>query len=346
MARGKTLIGVLASHDSRSKNEALSSIFKKWSDTEETKKTLRKFGFVFSGGTYDRLFNNKPVLYQKVEEVKHSLPESVKDFLLKECGVLCLPRTDQGGVTMLASLISLRRLSILWPFFSPLTTHLLFPENLALLRLADQWRVKKLMNSGSVDEWLSGEAKRDYSLNRREIGEKLKLPGSELVVDVKQNEGGVYEFVYPEAQPPDFLAAKDTETLDKVLKKSVVALISHDGMKGRMIDFVTDHESELKKFGKILATGTTGKIVQDAAPSLKELIHPYHSGPKGGDVEIATEILFGGCHVVIFFVDPLNPHPHTEDIRVVFGACMIHDQVRMLSNEVQARDWMKRLIRE
>ena len=113
-----------------------------------------------------------------------------------------------------------------------------------------------------------------------------------------------------------------------------------------MSDFVIDYEQELQQFHKILATGSTGKMIEEAAPMLAGgKVYKYNSGPKGGDVEIATEILFNGCQVVIFFVDPLHPHPHTEDIRVVFGACMIHDEVRMLSNEIQARGWMDRLIR-
>ncbi|MBE0635660.1 methylglyoxal synthase, partial [Candidatus Bipolaricaulota bacterium] len=70
-------------------------------------------------------------------------------------------------------------------------------------------------------------------------------------------------------------------------------------------------------------------------------IYRYHSGPKGGDVEIATEVLFGNCQVVVFFVDPLRPHPHTDDIRVVFAACMLQDEVRMFSNERQAREWFE-----
>ncbi|KPL02511.1 MAG: hypothetical protein AMJ90_05540 [candidate division Zixibacteria bacterium SM23_73_2] len=116
-------------------------------------------------------------------------------------------------------------------------------------------------------------------------------------------------------------------------------------MKSRMLDFVTDYEQELCKFKSIVATGTTGKLIRDASPILADKVKRYHSGPKGGDIEIATEILCGGCHVVIFFVDPLHPHPHVEDIRVVFGSCMINNNVRMLSNEIHARDWMDRMIR-
>jgi methylglyoxal synthase len=203
------------------------------------------------------------------------------------------------------------------------------------------------MNSGSVTEWLLAEADMDQNLNRQDMTIGMYLTGSELTVEAQPTEGvdGLFDFGPQRRLFPDFYKASLKGNIDAELGKSIVALISHDEMKPRMLDFVTDYEHELRKFRKILATGTTGRLIQEAAPSLASRVYRYHSGPKGGDVEIATEILFGGCHVVIFFVDPLHPHPHTEDIRVVFGACMINDQVRMLSNEVQARDWMDRIVR-
>lgn len=148
-----------------------------------------------------------------------------------------------------------------------------------------------------------------------------------------------------EAFKDNILGCQESRPSAAELDKSVVALISHDEMKARMIDFVIDYEHELTKFRYIIATGTTGKLIQDASPLLAGKIRRYHSGPKGGDIEIATEILFGGCHVVVFFVDPLHAHPHTEDIKVVFGACMVNDEVRILSNEMHARDWMDRVVR-
>lgn len=340
----KTLIGILATHDNVQKNEALTTILDSTVGSPEGKEILSEFSFVFTGGTCARLFDGQPCFGQH-GNVRHKLKTETQTFLLEECGVVRLPPNDEGGVTILSTLISQRMVSIIWTFFSPLTTHLLFPDNLALLRLADQWRVKKLMNSGSVAEWLKAEAKRDARLNPQSIDVELVLPGSGTKVSTTEDGRGFRCLQWERRPFPDFIQAKADGHLDETLQHSVLALISHDEMKGRMLDFAIDHEQELRKFGRILATGTTGTLVGEAAPSLSPNICKYHSGPKGGDVEIATEILFDGCHVVIFFVDPLHPHPHTEDIRVVFGACMIHDRVRMLSNEIQARHWMDRMIR-
>lgn len=57
----KTLIGLLASHDSSPKNEALAQIFRDaWSD-KYLREVLKHFRFVFTGGTYERLFDGEPV---------------------------------------------------------------------------------------------------------------------------------------------------------------------------------------------------------------------------------------------------------------------------------------------
>ncbi|MCP3997469.1 MAG: methylglyoxal synthase [bacterium] len=347
----KTFIGVLASHDSVEKNVQLAKIFRSVLKRGKRRKTLKRFRFVFTGGTYDRLFGDAKVDAAKHDPKRYKLKKKIKKFLHKKCGVVRLPGTSRGGVTILSSLVTRRQVSILWPFFSPITTHLLFPENLALMRLSDQCRVKKLMNSGSVNEWLEGEADRDSNLNRRTLGSlDFTFPGTIVAASASPAKGkrGLQKYAPKKAIDVDFIRAKKEGTLDEKLGTTVAALISHDAMKGRMLDFAVDYERELVKFRKIIATGTTGGLIGNAAPDLKrkKKIHRYHSGPKGGDVEIATQVLFGACHVVIFFVDPLHPHPHTEDIRVVFAACMIENRVRMLSNEVQARDWMDRVIRE
>ena len=119
-------------------------------------------------------------------------------------------------------------------------------------------------------------------------------------------------------------------------------------MKGRMTDFANQYENELSQFRRILATGTTGNEVQNVCKKLKNSIILCKSGPKGGDIEIATEILFGCCNIVIFFIDPLNPHPHIDDIRVVLSACMaeiFNSHVQIITNEVHARDWVEEAVR-
>jgi methylglyoxal synthase len=121
-----------------------------------------------------------------------------------------------------------------------------------------------------------------------------------------------------------------------------IALIAHDEMKPRMVDFAIEFENELAtSFARILTTGTTGRDIQAATRKLGTLIRLCRSGPKGGDVEIATEILFRRVLAVVFFVDPLHPHAHIDDVRTVFSACLRTPQVLLLTNEVQAREWIR-----
>ncbi len=112
-------------------------------------------------------------------------------------------------------------------------------------------------------------------------------------------------------------------------------------MKDKILEFAIYYETELKKFDKIITTNTTGKIIADSIQGLANIIERFHSGPKGGDIEIAAQILNDNCHIVVFFIDPLNLHPHIDDIRNVFAACMINDDVLMLSNEIHAREWFE-----
>jgi len=325
----KTLIGVLASHDSPEKNNALARLLEGLRTEKEDR--LSSFHFVFTGGTYERIILGTD---KAREEGIKPVDDPTKDFFIPRS--TSLPSRRDGGVTVLAYSVVQRSCSILWPFLTPVTAHWLNPENLALMRLSDQWHVKRLMNSGSVTEWFRQEAETDKARNLRATPLELVLPGTQLTISPERCADGGYRISRPSALD-----------VPKKVEDMTIALIAHDDMKARMIEFALDYETELGRFARVLATGTTGRDVGDAASSLQQgnKIYRYHSGPKGGDIEIATEVLFGGCHVVVFFIDPLHPHPHIEDIRVVFGACMIQDQVRMLTNEMQGREWMERVVK-
>ena len=342
----KTFIGVLASRDDPRPNKALVELLTELSEPDRIDK-ISNFHFVFTGGTYGRVLNGakfpdypEPSM-QKVDGLDSSVAKTIQDG----CGMTALPSTLEGGVTVLARLVSEGRCNIIWPFFSAHSSenHWLRPENLALMRLCDQWHVKRLMNKGSVLAWFESEADLDKRRNLQPLprnGRRLTLPFP--IADTEW--GTAEEFDRPVDQP---MQPRHRKTLAETpLNEMSVALIAHDEMKARMIEFVLDHERELARFGVILATGTTGREVAAIAPRLDKRIIRYHSGPKGGDVEIATAILYGYCDVVVFFIDPLNPHPHIEDIRVVFEACMVSDRVVMITNEMHAREFMSRVIRE
>lgn len=343
----KTVIGVLASRDSRSPSATLAALFRYYSQSKN-RTVLEKFHFVFTGGTYDRLFLGDRDLGLP------ALEDDVAEWLRGRCGVTRLPPGTEGGVTILACLITQRLLGITWPFFSASEDHWLRPENLSFMRLCDQWRVKRLMSRGSVMVWVDYEAGEDARRNLR------ALP---LTISFEDEPTQEENTRHGRCQEPILLGSSSTsddrvpfrgsgaEPLawiaeSKPLDEMSIALIAHDEMKARMIEFAIDHDSELKKFARIVSTQTTGREVAAATSrSIDRRIARRHSGPKGGDIEIATEVLCNRCDIVIFFVDPLRPHPHIDDIRVVFQSCMLKDQVVMITNEMHAREFMSRVIR-
>jgi methylglyoxal synthase len=111
----------------------------------------------------------------------------------------------------------------------------------------------------------------------------------------------------------------------------VIALIAHDGKKADLISFAHKNVDLLRRF-RLVATGTTGGMLQD---QLELDVHRYRSGPLGGDVQIAARIVEGEVFALIFFVDPLDKHPHEPDIQTLLRACNVHN-VPLATNEATA----------
>ncbi|MEZ4601015.1 MAG: methylglyoxal synthase [Syntrophotaleaceae bacterium] len=330
----KTFIGVLGNNDNPKIHASLASIFHHFY-RHSNRATLEKYHFLFSGRAHDRLF------YGYEANGLPPLDSKVSDWLYDDCGVTALPGGNEGGVIVLSNLISYRKCSIAWPFFDPFDTPWLRPDILAFLRLSDHCHVKRLMNRGSVLTWFDHEAEADAGRNLQPCPPTLWLG-----LEEDESKGLPFPHKKPEVRHEGEPSVNALKGRPIPFSEMTVALIAHYEMKPRMIDFAIDHESELNKFGRILATGTTGREVAAATSrKIEKKMVRYHSGPKGGDIEIATAILYDQCHVVIFFVDPLNPHPHIEDVRVVFQSCMFKDQVVMITNEMHAREFMSRVVR-
>ena len=99
-----------------------------------------------------------------------------------------------------------------------------------------------------------------------------------------------------------------------------IALIAHDDKKDDMVNFATRHQPLLSRY-KLIATGTTGKLIEEAT-DLE--IERMASGPLGGDAQIAAKIVTGEVVAVIFLIDPLNAQPHEPDIQALLRICNVH----------------------
>ena len=99
-----------------------------------------------------------------------------------------------------------------------------------------------------------------------------------------------------------------------------VAIISHDGKKDAVVEFVKAHRAVFEAC-TLIATGTTGGRIIDATGLA---VRRFLSGPLGGDAQIAALVATGECHVVFFIVDPLTPHPHEPDVQGLIRICNVH----------------------
>ena len=101
--------------------------------------------------------------------------------------------------------------------------------------------------------------------------------------------------------------------------QKTIALVAHDHKKPELIQWALDHKLELAKH-KLVATGTTGGMVEDA---LGLPVHKYKSGPLGGDQQIGALIAEKKLDWLIFFWDPLNPAPHDPDVKALLRLCSV-----------------------
>jgi methylglyoxal synthase len=108
-----------------------------------------------------------------------------------------------------------------------------------------------------------------------------------------------------------------------MLNPKNIALVAHDNCKKDLVEWV-QWNWEILKDHKIVSTGTTGRMVAEALASrmdedkLKGLnIKRLKSGPFGGDQQMGALIAEGKIDVLIFFWDPMEPHPHEVDVKAL-----------------------------
>jgi methylglyoxal synthase len=87
-----------------------------------------------------------------------------------------------------------------------------------------------------------------------------------------------------------------------------------------MVAFVMKRLDFFKKVD-IVATGTTGKHITHAGLEVSCL----KSGPMGGDAQIASMVSDGEIAAVVFFVDPLDVHPHQVDVSMLLRICNVYN---------------------
>jgi methylglyoxal synthase len=106
------------------------------------------------------------------------------------------------------------------------------------------------------------------------------------------------------------------------MPRLALGLVAHDAKKESMAEFVAAHRARIGDF-ELFATGTTGAKVMERCPDLS--VTRLKSGPLGGDQQIGAMIAEGRLQALIFFVDPLSPHPHDVDVKALTRLAVVYD---------------------
>lgn len=101
-----------------------------------------------------------------------------------------------------------------------------------------------------------------------------------------------------------------------------VGLVAHDEKKSKMIKWCQENSNFLKN-SILYATGTTGELIKKNCPSLS--LTCLKSGPLGGDQQIGALIADNKINILVFFMDPLSPHPHDVDIKALLRLATLYN---------------------
>jgi methylglyoxal synthase len=100
-----------------------------------------------------------------------------------------------------------------------------------------------------------------------------------------------------------------------------LALIAHDNCKGDLLDWARFNRGTLAQHD-LYATGTTGALL---ANELGLPVARFLSGPLGGDQQVGAAIVEGRLDFVVFFWDPLEPHPHDVDVKALLRIAVVYN---------------------
>ena len=110
-----------------------------------------------------------------------------------------------------------------------------------------------------------------------------------------------------------------------------IALVAHDNLKKDLVEWVNWNWKLLLNH-QLVCTGTTGRLVEEALAERIDQEHPLRnniirlkSGPFGGDQQLGAMIADGNIDVLIFFWDPMQPHPHDVDVKALLRISVLYN---------------------
>jgi methylglyoxal synthase len=100
-----------------------------------------------------------------------------------------------------------------------------------------------------------------------------------------------------------------------------IALIAHDNRRHDLLDWVRCNRGGLMHH-HLFASGTTGSIL---SAELSLDITTFASEPFGGDQQVGAAIVEERIDFVVFFSDPLEPHPYDTDVRSLQRIALVYN---------------------
>lgn len=110
-----------------------------------------------------------------------------------------------------------------------------------------------------------------------------------------------------------------------------IALVAHDNRKKDLVEWVEWNYKELLHH-VLICTGTTGGLVEDAIKNKAGTTEfqtvkmtKLKSGPLGGDQQLGALIAENKIDIIIFFWDPMEPHPHDVDVKALLRISVLYN---------------------
>ncbi|CAF4260757.1 unnamed protein product [Rotaria sp. Silwood2] len=153
----------------------------------------------------------------------------------------------------------------------------------------------------------------------REVG--LTNSGNQALTSMlirEKNDEHLANFIGESANDPKI--QNDISNLIVMGEIKRIALVAHDNKKTELIECLRSHRDVLAKH-KLYGTGTTGSLVEK---ELKIPVTKFESGPKGGDQQLGAKITARELDILIFFIDPLDSHPHASDVQALLRLTQVY----------------------